>query len=78
MSEKYRPANGADSMAFMERFCWRCKHDQKYQITQAAEDGCRILADTMAFDIDDPEYPDEWIYQDGNPVCTKFEEASDG
>lgn len=40
-----------------------------------ADDGdlCQILADTMAYNVDDPEYPSEWQYgKDGHPVCTAF------
>ena len=72
MSKKYRPANGSEGMRFMARFCDRCakeEYDERHP-----EKGCRILAATMAFDVDDEEYPDEWTYdQDGKPTCTAFE-----
>lgn len=33
---------------------------------------CEILADSMVFDVNDEEYPKEWIYgDDGKPTCTK-------
>lgn len=34
---------------------------------------CDIISNTMAYDINDPEYPKEWIYNEKNePVCTKW------
>ncbi len=69
MTEKYRPANGTEGDVFMERFCFQCKNDDYPE-----GDGCRILANTFAFDVDDERYPSEWIYdKDGKPVCTAFE-----
>ena len=35
--------------------------------------GCLIIADTFAFEITDPKYPKEWVYdKDGRPSCTAF------
>jgi hypothetical protein len=34
---------------------------------------CSILARTVAWDVDDPEYPHEWRYDaNGDPHCTAF------
>ena len=73
MSGKYRPSNGTEGEFFMERWCYRCRHDS------APDDFCPILATTMAFDVDDPEYPSEWVQnEDGiGGYCTAFEEATD-
>lgn len=70
--EQYRPSNGTEGMIFDEGWCSRCKKDEEYRRTE--ENGCPILAATMAYDIEDKEYPKEWIHdKDGNPCCTAFE-----
>lgn len=72
MTRKYRPANGSEGEGFMEQFCYRCKHDN-YPDGPESE-WCQILANSMCFEIDEPGYPDEWIYgEDGQPKCTAFE-----
>lgn len=64
----YRPSNGMEGEGFMAQFCDRCERRGN------SEDGhCQIIGDTMAFDIDSPEYPREWTYDsDGDPTCTAF------
>jgi len=68
--KKYRPSNGTEGEMFMEQFCYQCTHDHV--------DGpyCDIIARTMAFDADDPEYPEEWIMNDNfaDAKCTKFKQ----
>jgi hypothetical protein len=70
--EPYRPSNGTEGMIFEEKFCNRC-------IRQHAEDEdglCRILGDVMVFNLDDPEYPKEWVYDhSGNPTCDAFDDG---
>ena len=62
----YQPSNGTEGEIFMERFCNRCHHE-------SGDRECKLIALTMAFKTDDPEYPTEWCYDDdGNPTCTKF------
>lgn len=71
--QKYRPSNGTEGCMFMEAWCEQCQKDT-YQETPA-DFGCEILARTMAFDINDEEYPAEWQYSsDGQPICTAFVE----
>ena len=63
----YRPSNGTEGEMFQEQFCHRCRRDQD------EDDPCTILTETMAFSIDDAEYPTEWVYdKDGTPCCTAF------
>lgn len=70
--EKYRPSNGTEGCFFQEAFCDHCKHDKS--IRDGTGDGCRILAATMAYDVEDEKYPVEWQYgNDGQPKCTAFE-----
>lgn len=61
----YRPGNGTEGEWFMSKFCYRCVKD--------VDSSCEILFRTFGFEIDDPEYPQEWCYVDGNPTCTAFE-----
>lgn len=68
--EKYRPSNGTEGLMFMEEFCERCIHDDMENRLF-----CPIIARTMAYEIDHPKYPAEWIREDGRPKCTKFKEA---
>ena len=69
--QKSRPSNGTEGEIFMAHFCDQCTHDDG-DVTKA----CNIIARTMVFDIDDPEYPTEWQYgPGGHPVCTKFTKA---
>jgi len=64
---KYRPSNGTEGRIFMGQFCENCIHDKNQD--------CKILAYSMAFDVDEKEYPKEWIYdKKGNSICTSYEE----
>lgn len=73
-TELYRPSNGSEGVDFMERFCFRCERDAKFQISQKAEDGCPIVAASFMYQLDDDGYPKEWRYgKDENPTCTAFE-----
>lgn len=66
--EKYRPSNGTEGLMFQEEYCERCVHDnienRKF---------CDIIAKTMAYEVDNPRYPAEWIIENGEPRCTKFQ-----
>jgi hypothetical protein len=77
-TKKYRPSNGTEGAAFMDRFCDRCKREAKYRRTDDGSDGCPIIAKTMGYDIDDPEYPSEWVINLGDATgmtarCTAFQ-----
>jgi hypothetical protein len=74
--ERYRPSCGSEGMDFMERFCSRCWRDAAFQAGEG--DSCPIAAATMAFDVDDPEYPSEWIEDDAGARCTAFEAVETG
>ncbi len=68
----YRPSCGSEGADFMQRWCGKCALDRAFQ--QGEGDSCDIAAATMAFDITDPEYPDEWR-KDGpaGARCTAFQ-----
>lgn len=76
--EKYRPCNGSEGDSFMAEWCFQCARDKhlsegKYYDECSEDETCGIIASTMAFDIDDEEYPSEWTYDEhGCPCCTAF------
>lgn len=76
MSRPYRPTSGTEGESFQARFCENCIHDAGFSEAHP-ERGCQILAATMAFDINDPEYPKEWIVDDDGPRCTMFKETAE-
>lgn len=79
----YRPSNGTEGMSFISQWCGNCKRDRVANGSVEADDAkdedlCQIVAATFAHDIDDPEYPVEWIRDaDGRPCCTAFEDSGD-
>lgn len=72
MAEKYRPSNGTEGDAFMTEFCYRCERDRAHQESGGEQDGCPIIANSLAFSIDEPGYPGEWIVDVSGPKCTAF------
>lgn len=84
-AKRYRPSNGSEGEGFEDRWCDRCMRDQKFRDAWAVDpdyadgaDGCSILSDAQCLNIDDPNYPKEWIYgDDGSPKCTAFEAITD-
>lgn len=69
MSRPYRPSNGIKGACFISHFCCECERDR--------DENCDILARTFAFNIDDKEYPVEWIRGENGPTCTAFIPKSD-
>jgi hypothetical protein len=69
----YRPSNGTEGEMFAEQFCYECKRDEKFQETQNGEDSCPINAAACFLDVDDPDYPPEWITDEAGYRCTAFE-----
>jgi len=65
----YQPSSGTEGMWFMDIFCDRCHYE-------VGARQCPIIIKTMLHDPGDHEYPKEWVYQDGKPVCTKFKEPT--
>jgi len=65
--ETYRPSNADEGWAFIGRFCENCHHDDAH-----TEKYCQILGRTMGLREDDPDYPKEWVIENGEPRCTAF------
>lgn len=71
--EPYRPSNGTEGMGFIECWCDGCARDAAAR-NGHPENGCPILARTLAYDIGDPKYPREWQRnrETGECRCTAF------
>lgn len=74
--QPYRPGSGTEGMSFDEAWCEHCTRDAEYRNGGPDADpaiACQIIADTFAFDVNDPRYPKEWVYdRKGQPCCTAF------
>ena len=69
MSKKYQPSNGTEGMYFTEKFCEQCLYEHI-----PSEKFCDIVVLTMGLNINDKEYPKEWVYnENNNPTCTKWQ-----
>lgn len=67
----YRPSNGTEGDMFFCKYCELCTKNKDHE-------GCKIQLMTMAFDIDEPDYPKQWVHdKDGYAVCTAFQYAGD-
>ena len=72
MSEKYRPSNGTEGDTFIAEWCDKCEHERAHRENPHAVDGCAILTATMLYDVDEAQYPIEWIVDATGPRCTAF------
>lgn len=62
--EKFRPSNGTQGDAFMDDWCGCCDRYRE----------CDIAARALMHDVDHPEYPVEWTYnENGEACCTGYE-----
>lgn len=73
----FRPSSGTEGMDWMEDFCFQCIHDNPYLDNNEkhwmGKRRCDLMTASMLFCPTEPEYPKEWIYKDGKPICTKFQ-----
>lgn len=68
-AKPYRPSSGSEGLWFEGKYCDNCKHN-------TSSDPCDIILMTMFYDVDDPEYPQEWVIVDNKPTCTAYEEVN--
>lgn len=68
--EPYQPSNSSDGDWFLNKFCMKCKNCDP---DSEGEKQCNILMRSMVYSISDPEYPKEWVYKDGEPICKSHE-----
>ena len=78
--KKYQPSNGSEGIDFTETYCMNCTHCDP---DPYGEKQCDILCRSMVYNINDPEYPREWVKDDDgrNPRCTawvKWDWGNDG
>lgn len=72
-SEQYRPSSGTEGMMFQARFCDQCIHEKWNHTQKDGDKKCDILNRSILHDLNDPEYPEEWIRDpEEGPICTKF------
>lgn len=75
LHEPYRPSNGTEGECFIEHWCGSCERSgREGKPDDAGHEliGCSIVGRTMAFDVDDPEYPDEWRIGEKGPECSAW------
>lgn len=72
--KKYQPSNGTEGEIFISSFCSQCKHERFIHSQQDGDKTCDILTRTMCHSVNEPEYPEEWQYNEkGEGYCTKYE-----
>ncbi len=74
--EKYRPSNGTEAIDFMAAWCDQCIHDAAFRDDDG--DSCPIVAASVAFLRNDPNYPVEWVKDADGPHCTAFDPVVPG
>lgn len=81
-NKKYCPSNGTEGEYFMEKFCYQCIHDKFCHTADHNDKMCDLIANAMAFDVNDDRFPREWTYDEsGEPTCTawkKWDWGNDG
>ncbi len=61
-NKRFRPANAKECEHLLDIWCGDCLK---------GEDCETALMVIIVPDVDDPEYPKEWVYgEDGKPMCT--------
>lgn len=74
----FQPSSGTIGESFIAGWCGNCARDKALREGVELEEcddneRCDIVGRTMAYNVDDPEYPSEWIYdENGAPCCTAF------
>lgn len=68
----YQPSNGTEGQVFFSGWCDKCHRDRAYQLDPDQNDGCPIIANSMAYSLGHAKYPKEWVWKEGEPICTAF------
>ena len=61
----YMPTSSDDGEWFMRKFCDKCTKETEGR-------PCEILAKTFAFTKEQKQYPRQWLYHKGSPLCISF------
>ena len=67
-TKPYRPSSGDEGLWFESKYCDNCKYDTPSK-------PCNIILMTMFYDVDEPEYPKEWITINNKPTCTAYKKV---
>lgn len=70
----FQPSNGTHGDCFMAGYCYKCV---KWPHDSDAKNQCSIALRSMAYTINDPQYPREWRYVEGEPTCTAFKDREE-
>lgn len=80
--KRYRPSNCTEGAEFISHWCGHCARDLAlngakiyYQCTD--DELCSIVAATYAYDVNDEDYPREWVHDEDGPRCTAFVPAGE-
>lgn len=67
---RYKPSNGSEGMWFENEYCMNCLNCDP---DPNGKKQCQILFRAFWYDIDDNEYPVEWVYDENDkPMCTEY------
>jgi hypothetical protein len=64
---KYKPSSGIDGDLFIGIYCDNCVNDDP-----ANDLYCEILVEATFYGIENKNYPDALVYENGKPKCMKF------
>lgn len=68
----FRPSSGTEGDVFQSLYCNRCAKDW-ISAPGSVANYCGLVADSMRFEVDDPQYPAAWVHNaDGSPCCMEF------
>lgn len=73
-AQPYRPSNGTEGEGFISHFCCNCARSDHLKEGGEYDGlvGCDILGNTFSYDVDDPEYPPEWVQDESGARCTAY------
>ncbi len=67
----YQPSNGTEGMWFMEEYCMNCLHCDP---DPNGRKQCEVMCAAMCYNIDEPKYPKEWVYDENDHAsCSKWQ-----
>jgi len=70
--KKYQPSNGSEGDWFIEKYCMNCVNCDP---DPSGKKQCEILLRSFCLDVNDSDYPKEWIFdKDQKPICTAHQQ----
>lgn len=66
----YKPTYYEEYDIFYGNLCIHCSNDIEFRRT--GKNGCEIFARAQVYDIDQDEYPSEWVIINDMPFCVAF------